>query len=118
MIDAGLLADLPENQCVAIADGRAIVARVGPGAVAFANECLHQASPLEGGLITNETLVCPLHFWRYDLPAGKHVGTGAPLPSYPVTIEDGRVWVDVPEPPRPRSMREQLLDHAAEWKRE
>lgn len=118
MIDAGPIADLPANQCVAIADGRAIVARIGDSVVAFANECLHQASPLAGGLITKDRLVCPLHFWRYDLPEGTHVGTGAPLPSYPVTIEDGHVWVQLPKPPPPRSMREQLLEHAAEWTRE
>ena len=111
----GELADIPTGQCLAVADDRVGVARVGDEVVAFKNECLHQASPLAGGLVKDQVLVCPLHFWRYDLPAMTHVGTGAPLDRYPVEVIDGGVWVDVPPLPAPKSMREQLLDHAKEW---
>ena len=116
LVSAGPLDDLPTNQCVSIADGRAVVARVGDTAVAFPNECLHQASPLAGGIIKDDVLVCPLHFWRYELPLGAHVGSRAILNQYDLSIEEGTVWVDLPDEKPARSMREKLLDHAKDWK--
>ncbi|CAN5802909.1 hypothetical protein BH23ACT10_BH23ACT10_07190 [soil metagenome] len=117
-VSAGPLADIPTDRCVAIADGRAIVVRVGDRVVAFANRCLHKASPLAGGRVISGRLTCPLHFWRYHLPEGEHVGGQGALSSYPVTTVDGEVLVDVPEPEVPSSIRKQLLAHAREWDRD
>jgi FMN phosphatase YigB (HAD superfamily)/nitrite reductase/ring-hydroxylating ferredoxin subunit len=100
---------------VAVADGRAIVARTEEGAVAFENRCLHQDSPLAGGQIKNGKLTCPLHFWRYLLPGGEHVGGQGALPAYPVEVIDGQVFVEVPDAEPALSFREQMLRHAAEW---
>lgn len=113
---AGPLDELPTDRCVSVAAGRAIVVRVRNEVAAFQNECLHQASPLAGGLVRGGVLVCPLHFWMYDMPAGTVHGSGEQLPRYDVEVVDGEVFVDVPEEPPARSMREQLLAHAAEWR--
>lgn len=113
-VSAGALADLPTDRCVSVAGGAAVVARVGEGVVAFQNRCLHQDSPLQDGWISGGTLNCPLHFWRYRLPEGEH-HTGARLRSYPTEIEDGEVFLEVPDPAPRRSMREILLEHAREW---
>lgn len=115
-VDVGSVEDLPNDRCVVIADGAAIVIRVDGEVVAFRNECLHQASPLAGGLVKGGVLTCPLHFWRYDLPAGTQVGTGQRLESYPVVVDGGSVCVELPDPEPPRSVREMLLEHAEEWK--
>lgn len=117
-ISAGAVEDLPANRCVEIGDGRAVVVRVGDQAYAYRNECLHQASPLAGGLIKDGVITCPLHFWRYE--AGTGAKCGEPelrLDSYPVRIESGTVLVELPEPGPSRSMREMMLDHARDWDR-
>lgn len=98
-----------------MAGARAVVVRIGDQVVAFENRCLHQETALEGGTVTDGVLMCPAHFWRYRLPAGRHIGTGEMLPSYPVEVIDGEVWVEVPDPGPPRSMREILLEHARTW---
>lgn len=114
-VSAGPAGDLPDNRCVAVADARAIVARVEGRIVAFENRCLHQDSPLAGGQIKDGKLTCPLHFWRYRIPAGERLGGQGSLPSYPVDVIDGQVFVELPEQDPVLSFREQMLRHAAEW---
>ena len=117
-VSAGDLEGLPTDRGVAIADGRAVVVRVGDEVFAYRNECLHQASPLGGGLVKDGVLTCPLHFWRYDAITGAKCGeSGSRLESYPVEVVSGSVTVQLPDPPPARSMREMLLAHAREWNR-
>jgi HAD superfamily hydrolase (TIGR01509 family) len=117
LVAVGPLADIPLDRCLAVGDGRAVVARVGEEVVAFENRCLHQDSPLAGGQIRQGTLTCPLHFWRYRLPSGVHVGGEGRLTAYPVTVVDGVVHVEVPEATN-LSFRERMLAHAAAWDRD
>jgi nitrite reductase/ring-hydroxylating ferredoxin subunit len=112
---AGSLHSIPTDACVAVVGTKAVVVRVGDQVVAFENRCLHQETPLEGGVVRNGVLMCPAHFWRYRLPAGRHIGTGEQLPAYRVEIVDGEAWVEVPDPEPPKSMREKLLEHARNW---
>lgn len=113
----GPLDGVPTDRCVAVADGRVVIVRVGDEVVAIRNRCLHQASPLAGGVVRGSTLSCPLHFWRYRLPAAEHTGGRGRLETYQTTIEDGIVHVDVPDAPPEMSIRDQLLQHAREWTR-
>lgn len=116
--DAGRLADLPSDRGVGIAAGRAVLVRVGDSVYAYRNECLHQASPLAGGLVKDGVLTCPLHFWRYEATTGAKCGErGLRLEAYPVEVESGSVTVALPDPPPDRSLRETLLAHAREWDR-
>ncbi len=117
-VSAGLLDEIPLDRCVAIAGGEAIVTRVDDTVVAFRNRCLHQASPLAGGWVKDGTITCPLHFWRYRLPLGEHVGHQGRLDSYPVEVVAGEVFVEVPEPEPVLSVREMMLRHAREWRRD
>lgn len=116
-VSAGRVDEVPADRCVAVGAGKAIVARVGDEVVAFENRCLHQDSPLAGGRIRHGRLTCPLHFWRYRLPQGEHLGGEGPLTSYPVEILDGEVFVEVPDPEPELSVREMMLRHAREWRR-
>lgn len=93
-----------------------MVVKVEGTVVAFQNRCLHQNSPLAGGVVLDGKLICPMHFWRYGLPVGEHIGSGINLPTYPTELDDGEVWVEVPDPEPPLSMRELLLRHAREWR--
>lgn len=117
-VSAGPLAEIPVDRCVAVADGRAVAVLVGDAVVAFENRCLHQDSPLAGGIIRSSVLICPLHFWRYRLPEGSHAGGEGDLAAYPTEVIDGEVWIDIPPPPKVMSMREMMLEHARQWSRE
>ncbi len=116
-VSAGNAADLPEDRCLSVGAGQAIVARVGDDVVAFENRCLHQESPLSDGFIKDGVLMCPLHFWRYRLPEGTHVGSDGTLAALQVEVLDGEIFVEIPDPQAPMSMRERLLAHAEEWNR-
>lgn len=117
-VSAGPLDAVPEGRCVVTADGSAIVARVGDEVRAYRNVCLHQASPLEGGWVRDGVITCPLHFWRYDFDDGAHRGGNGALESYPVSVVDGELLVDVPDRGPARSLREQLLARAEGYDRD
>lgn len=85
--------------------------------VALLDRCPHRDISLSGGIVRDDTLVCPGHFWRFDLRTGAR--TDAPdrgVTVYPTRIVDG--WVEAKLPPvQPRqSMREWLLAQAREGK--
>jgi nitrite reductase/ring-hydroxylating ferredoxin subunit len=86
----------PPSTCVSVADGRAVVARHGATVKAFLNRCLHQDAPLAGGWVGDETLSCPMHFWRYRLADGQHVGGQGVLTSLQVEEIDGQLRVEAP----------------------
>jgi nitrite reductase/ring-hydroxylating ferredoxin subunit len=118
LVDAGPVDDLPSDRCVPVGDGRAVVVRTAGEVVAFPNRCLHQASPLDGGWVRDGVLSCPLHFWRYRLD-GSLIGggDGDRLERLPVTVVDGAVQVEVPDPPAATSLRERLLARARDYDR-
>lgn len=109
---------LPTDACVAVAGGRLIAFRVGDQVCAYRNRCLHQDSPLAGGMIRNGVLSCPLHFWRYHAETGQLIGTRQQLDAFPVEVVDGEAFVIVPADPPPRSLREQLLERARHYDRD
>jgi nitrite reductase (NADH) small subunit len=68
--------------------------------VAFENRCPHRAGPLSFGKISGTEVICPWHFFRFDLISGKAAATDQSimeLTTYPVKVEDGIVFVELPE---------------------
>jgi nitrite reductase/ring-hydroxylating ferredoxin subunit len=64
---------------------------------ACTNRCPHAGAPLQNGMLNGTVLTCPWHGWRFDLAAGP----GAPKDGvlrYPVTVENGDVFLHLPEP--------------------
>lgn len=81
--------------------------------------CVHTGGPLEEGVVTNGVVTCPWHLHRYEIATGRRVDmAGRGQESYPVSVDDGVVVVEVPDPKPPQSMRERLLEHAREWERD
>lgn len=112
------MAALPDDSCVPVGDGRAVALRVGDEVCVYRNRCLHQDSPLAGGIVRNGVLSCPMHFWRYHAATGRLVGTRRDLERFPVEVVDGEAYAMLPDPPAPTSLRERLLERAREYDRD
>ncbi len=61
------------------------------------NHCTHVGGPLCRGALKQFVVTCPFHGSRFDVRSGQVLGGPAtkPVPSYPVTVEGGRVFADV-----------------------
>ena len=78
-----------------------LVSRLGGVLHATQGTCSHEYFELDRGFITRGTLTCPMHMSRFDLGSGEALDAPAELPLavYPVTVEDGRVLILVPDGP-------------------
>jgi nitrite reductase (NADH) small subunit len=76
--------------------------------------CPHNKGPLAEGWIRDEkTLVCPWHWFRFDLRTGECANLRRyDLRVYPVVERDGAWFADVGEAPAHRSLSERLRAHA------
>ncbi len=68
---------------------------------AFQGICSHEYFELDKGFLTRDSLTCALHLSRFDLATGEALDPPAELPlvTWPVTIEAGRISVDLPDGP-------------------
>jgi nitrite reductase/ring-hydroxylating ferredoxin subunit len=73
------------------------VVRIDDEAFAFAPTCTHRAAPLVKGAVTRKrTILCPWHLGTFRLTDGKALAgpQSTPLPTYPLVIVDGDVFLD------------------------
>lgn len=93
---------------------RVCVVALGDRRVAMLDRCPHRDVPLSGGLVRGGELVCPGHFWRFDLRTGRRSDDPSiALTLYPTRLVDGWVEARVPDAGTRRPMREWLLAEAA-----
>lgn len=67
------------------------------GYVAFENRCPHASGPLGQGKLHDGTIVCPWHFFRFDLATGKPVGIESIMQvrRFPVSVSGGEIKIEV-----------------------
>lgn len=94
-----------DRVCVAVtADGEP---------VAMLDRCPHRDIALSLGVVRDNVLVCPGHFWRFDLRTGvRSDDPGTAATTYPTRVVDGWVEAQVPPPPAAVPMRTWLLQQA------
>lgn len=83
--------------------------------LAFLDRCPHRDIALSGGTLREDgTLVCPGHFWCFELPSGRRTDDPARrLTVYPTRVRAGWVEAEIPPAAPRRPMREWLLERAA-----
>ena len=95
----------PGTMAMAWADGTdpVLVVNLDGDIRAFQGICSHEYFELDKGVLTGGSLTCALHLSRFDLDTGDALDPPAEVPivRYPVTVEDGRVLIEVPEGPLP-----------------
>ena len=107
-IFAGTIEEIESAGCkVVTGGGHAVAVFYHDGQVhAVDNRCPHMGFPLDRGSVSGGILTCHWHHARFDLASG---GTFNPFAddvrSFPVTVVDGRVWVD------PRATEREEVGH-------
>lgn len=67
---------------------------------ALRNSCLHRGGPVCTGKLEGQTLVCPWHGFQYELASGKLlIDPQARLDTYGVEVENGQVYLLIPQSP-------------------
>jgi nitrite reductase (NADH) small subunit len=94
-------------------DGRWYAVFVHDGEVVVTDAlCPHKGGPLAEGQVRDGAVVCPWHCYTFDLTTGDcRTAAGPRLRRYPVSIQDGVAFAEVPVTVR-RSWSEILRSHA------
>ena len=101
-VRAGTLEELRNRGCTVVTGGGHTIAVFHHQGQVYAvdNRCPHMGFPLERGTVRDGILTCHWHHARFDLSSG---GTFDPfaddVPTFPVSVVDGEVWVN-PSPPK------------------
>ena len=94
--------DVPDGTMqMAWVDGtdQVLVVNTGGTIRAMQGICSHEYFELDKGFLTRDSLTCALHMSRFDLESGDALDPPAELPlaMYPVIVEDGRIFIEIPE---------------------
>jgi nitrite reductase/ring-hydroxylating ferredoxin subunit len=79
-------------------DKRIALFRTEQGIFAADNRCPHQGYALKDGDIRGDVLTCAWHNWKFQLTDGTCLRGGENIRTYPVSVRDGMVYVDVTDP--------------------
>jgi 3-phenylpropionate/trans-cinnamate dioxygenase ferredoxin subunit len=83
---------------VAIGPRRVLLANVGGQFYAVDDTCTHEDASLSRGVLHGDRVKCPLHGSRFNVRTGEVMEEPATvsLATYPVRVEGGEVWIEVP----------------------
>ena len=93
--------NIPLREGRAVTFGRLELAifNLGDRFLATDNACPHNGGPLCDGIVTGESVVCPLHAWKVRLDTGAVERPAAKtlcVATYPTKVEHGIVLVELP----------------------
>ena len=90
--------ELSDDAGLAVKAGDTTIAlfRVEGRCYAIANECPHRGGPLAEGDLEGHIVHCPWHGWTWDVRTGLNPRQpDGKVACFPVTIENGSVFVDM-----------------------
>jgi len=94
------ISDLPPgSRKIVESDGYEIALfNVSQNIYAVSNICPHNGGSLGQGLISEDAVTCPLHYFKFSLRTGKSLNQPSyRLETYPVKIEEDWIYLDLPE---------------------
>ena len=95
----------PEN--IPLREARAVTAggreiaifNLGDRFLAIGNRCPHRSGPLADGIVSGDTVVCPLHAWKFSLDTGKGVTSASAsscVETFRTRVDQGVVLLELP----------------------
>jgi nitrite reductase/ring-hydroxylating ferredoxin subunit len=100
LIKAAAAGDLKPGQVIEVQSGDRSFAlcNVNGAVYCLDGTCPHAGGPLGQGAIQGNLLVCPWHGWEFDCKTGANdADEDLVVEQYRVVVEDGSVFIDVPE---------------------
>ncbi len=96
-VEATVESKLEEQTRVEIGEHAFAIFRLDDGVYALDDICSHEYSRLSEGELWDDEVYCPKHGSRFDIRSGSVRSFPAfkPVNSYPVKVEDGKVYVDL-----------------------
>jgi nitrite reductase (NADH) small subunit len=91
---------LREGRAVKVGSEEIAIFNLGEKFLAVGNRCPHRGGPLADGILSGETVICPLHTWKVCLNSGRVKRPGEQqgcTPTFPVKVVDGIVVVNLAE---------------------
>jgi nitrite reductase (NADH) small subunit len=88
-----------EGRSVMLGDREIAIFNLGHAFLAVDGRCPHKGGPLCDGIVSGDTVICPLHAWKIGLRSGqveRPAQVHACVHTYPTRIEDGIVLVEWP----------------------
>jgi nitrite reductase [NAD(P)H] small subunit len=90
---------LREGRAVQVAGHEIAVFNLGNRFLAVENKCPHHGGPLADGIISGDSVVCPLHAWKIDLASGEVLNQATAPPcikTFATRVEDGVLSLEIP----------------------
>lgn len=89
---------LREGRNVLVGSHDVAIFNLGGRFLAVENRCPHGGGPLAEGIVSGNTVVCPLHAWKICLESGgvKKPQSQACIVTYPVSVSEGIVSIQLP----------------------
>jgi nitrite reductase/ring-hydroxylating ferredoxin subunit len=94
------LIELPPGSLIEIVRGDDLFAlcNVEGDVRALSGVCPHAGGPLGQGAMEGTLLTCPFHAWQFDSATGAcEFNETIRVPTYPVRVENGEIFVDIPD---------------------
>lgn len=90
---------LREGRAVQVGDREIAIFNLGDRFVACDNACPHRGGPLADGIVSGNTVVCPLHAYKICLDSGSVVKPDVcvRVDTHEVRVEDGVVLIALAE---------------------
>jgi len=94
--------DIPlrEGREVLVGNRAIAVFNLGEKFLAVDSRCPHRGGPLADGIVTGESVVCPLHAWKIDLQNGsvqRPAETPACVKTFATRVEAGMLLLEISE---------------------
>lgn len=98
-VEVAALDSLPRGRGVRVTIGEHRIAmfRIEDDVYAIGDRCSHAEASLSEGEVWDHTVECPRHGSEFDVRTGEPESLPAtkPVPVYPVSIEDGTVYLEL-----------------------
>lgn len=90
---------LREGRAVRLGEREIAIFNLGSKFLAIENRCPHLGGPLSDGIVSGESVVCPLHAWKIGLGDGtveRPVDVAKCVATFTTRVENGTVLLQVP----------------------